>query len=213
MTTEQERAWAGEHGNEYNRRSPGNEWANLALFETIFGGVYGGLSGQFKPLNTILELGAGQGANLRALRRFLPGAHLSALELNPQACEVLHATGSADQVIHASLLDWEPDQTWDLVLTKGLLIHIHPDDIGVAYKTLHRAAARWILICEYYNPILVNVVYRGRDDLLWKRDFAGEMLDYHPDLRLVDYGFVYHRDPYPQDDVSWFLLSKEEKLT
>jgi hypothetical protein len=28
-------------------------------------------------------------------------------------------------------------------------------------------------------------------------------------LRLVDYGFVYRRDPaHPQDDLTWFLLEK-----
>ena len=40
---------------------------------------------------------------------------------------------------------------------------------------------------------------------LFKRDFAGEMLDRFSDLRLVDYGFRYHRDPaHPADDLTWF---------
>jgi len=34
-------------------------------------------------------------------------------------------------------------------------------------------------------------------------------LDKYPDLKLVDYGFSYHRDNnFKQDDVSWFLLEK-----
>ena len=36
--------------------------------------------------------------------------------------------------------------------------------------------------------------YRGHTARLFKRDFAGEMLDRFSDLRLVDYGFRYHRD-------------------
>lgn len=208
MRSEQERAWAGEHGDDYNRRSPGDERANLVLFERIFGGVNGGLSGQFKPLNTILELGAGQGANLRALHRLIPEAELTALELNRQAADVLIPTAGCRRVIHASVLEWEPDRTWDLVMTKGLLIHIPPDKLPFVYDTLWRAASRWILICEYYNPVPVNVPYRGCNNLLWKRDFAGEMLDHYSELRLVDYGFVYRRDEHPQDDVTWFLLEK-----
>jgi len=44
---------------------------------------------------------------------------------------------------------------------------------------------------------------------LFKRDFAGEMLDRFKDLELLDYGFVYHRDNnFPQDDLNWFLLRK-----
>jgi spore coat polysaccharide biosynthesis protein SpsF len=45
---------------------------------------------------------------------------------------------------------------------------------------------------------------------LFKRDFAGEMMDRYPDLKLLDYGFVYHRDPaFPDDDITWFLMEKK----
>ena len=38
---------------------------------------------------------------------------------------------------------------------------------------------------------------------------VGEIMDRFPDLELVDYGLCYHRDPnFPQDDVTWFLMSK-----
>jgi hypothetical protein len=38
----------------------------------------------------------------------------------------------------------------------------------------------------------------GRE--LFKRDFAGEILDQYQDLKIVDYGFVWHRDKvFPPD--------------
>ena len=58
---------------------------------------------------------------------------------------------------------------------------------------------------------MVNALlnYRGHKDRLFKRDFAGEMLEKFPDLKLVDYGFSYRKDPaFPQDDITWFLLKK-----
>ena len=55
----------------------------------------------------------------------------------------------------------------------------------------------------------VTVNYRGNSDRLFKRDFAGELMDRYP-LRLIAYGFSYHRDNYfPQDDSTWFLLEKK----
>jgi hypothetical protein len=31
----------------------------------------------------------------------------------------------------------------------------------------------------------------------------------YPDLKLIDYGFVYHKDSnFPQDDVTWFIMEK-----
>ncbi len=205
MNTTQEQAWAGEHGNAYNRRAPGNEEANYQLFRHINDHNIP----RDNPPKTILELGAGTGANLRAMARVWPRAHLGAVELNRQACEAIRTTTPAAMVVNASVLevDLAPD-VYDLVLTKGLLIHIHPDKLEPLYERIHSLSARWILLAEYYNPVLVNVPYRGRDDLLWKGDYAGAMLGRFPDLELVDYGFVYRRDRFPQDDITWFLLEK-----
>ena len=58
----------------------------------------------------------------------------------------------------------------------------------------------------------IEVAYRGHRNRLFKRDFAGELLDRQDDLGLLDYGFVYHRDPvFPQHDTTWFLLEKRSR--
>ncbi len=112
-------------------------------------------------------------------------------------------------ITQASILDWQPTGTVDLALIKGVLIHIAPDHLPVVYEKLYQASHRYILIAEYYNPTPVTVPYRGHTDRLFKRDFAGDMLDRYADLALVDYGFVYHRDAmFPQDDMTWFLLQR-----
>jgi len=77
------------------------------------------------------------------------------------------------------------------------------------YEKLYNSSNRYILIAEYYNPTPVSVVYRGHSNKLFKRDFAGEMLDKYSDLTLVDYGFNYHRDnSFHYADTNWFLLEK-----
>lgn len=78
------------------------------------------------------------------------------------------------------------------------------------YDKLLSACGRYILVAEYYNPVPVAISYRGHSDRLFKRDFAGEIMDRHPKLQLIDYGFVYRRDPnFPQDDITWFLMEKK----
>ena len=90
-----------------------------------------------------------------------------------------------------------------------VLIHINPEFLTEVYKRLYSVAKRYILVCEYYNTTPVSVNYRDHADRLFKRDFAGEMLDMYPELELLDYGFLYHRDRnFPQDDFTWFLLEK-----
>jgi hypothetical protein len=55
------------------------------------------------------------------------------------------------------------------------------------------------------------IMHRGKEDQMFKRDFAGELLQAHPDLNLLEYGFVYRGDPvFPLDDVTWFLFEKPQ---
>ena len=61
----------------------------------------------------------------------------------------------------------------------------------------------------YYNAQPVAIPYRGHRDRLFKRDWAGELLDRFPRLQLLDYGFIYHRAlQFPGDDITWFLLGR-----
>ena len=54
------------------------------------------------------------------------------------------------------------------------------------------------------------VKYRGYDNKLFKRDFAGELLNLYPDLKLIDCGFEYHKiPPFMNDDITWFLIEKK----
>lgn len=138
----------------------------------------------------------------------VPAARLSAVEINRRAVAELKKLRGV-KIHHQSLLEFKPDCRYGLVFVKGVLIHIHPDKLPEVYDLMHGASERYILLAEYYNPTPVGISYRGHADRLFKRDFAGEMLRRFPDLRLLDYGFVYHGDPnFADDDITWFLLEK-----
>ncbi|MDA8164125.1 MAG: hypothetical protein M0017_03705 [Desulfobacteraceae bacterium] len=200
--TDQEAFWAGGFGDEYLLRNQGEKVvaSNLHLFARVLSATSG--------VASIMELGANVGLNLKALARLLPGVQMEAVEINEKAAASLEQWGGA-RVHRCSILEFQPEIQSDLVFTKGVLIHIDPEKIPVAYDLLHRASRRYICVIEYYNPSPVAVSYRGHNDRLFKRDFAGDLLDRFENLRLVDYGFVYRRDRnFPQDDVTWFLLEK-----
>jgi len=203
-STDQEEFWAGSFGDEYSVRNTGDDWiaANCALFSRVLGRTH--------DVRSVIEFGANIGLNLRAIDLLLPGCQLAAVEINASAVERLRTWGRCD-VYAQSIIDFEPDQQHDLVLIKGVLIHIHPDYLQRVYERLYRTSGRYICVVEYYSPTPVALSYRGHADRLFKRDFAGEMLDAYRDLRLVDYGFCYRRDPnFRQDDVTWFLLEKQQ---
>lgn len=200
FSTEQEGFWAGSFGDEYTGRNSGHQAQAHALMN-----MARRLRSVPTPLTSVLELGANRGLNLAALRALYPQADIDAVEINPTAAELLRRGGVG--VHEESILDFEPGRSYDLVLLAGVLIHIEPSRLGDVYDLCRQAATRYVLISEYYNPVPVEVPYRGHRDRLFKRDFAGEMLDRFPaSLELADYGFIYHRDPFPADDTTWFLL-------
>lgn len=203
--TEQEKFWAGEFGNEYLMRNQGADLiaGNLALFSKILMSA--------APIRSVMEFGANIGLNLIALKQLLPSADFSAIEINAEAAEAVRKLGGI-KVYHQSILDFVPDTPREFVFTKGVLIHINPEMLPKVYDLLFQTSSRYICLTEYYNPTPVGVPYRGHDDVLFKRDFAGEMLDRFDNLRLVNYGFSYHRDNnFPQGDANWFLLEKLDR--
>jgi len=197
MTADTTAFWAGTFGNEYAKRNTGLVESNVVLFSRIMSMTDG--------VGSVVEFGCGTGQNLQALHILMPHLSLVGVEINEGAakrCKV-------GEIHHRSILDPELDLQADMAITKGVLIHQHPDDLPTIYSRLHATARRYILVAEYYNPTSVEVEYRGHTGTLWQRVFAGELLDRFDDLNLVDYGFTYHRGPFPQDDITWFLLEKK----
>lgn len=200
--TEQEDFWRGEFGDAYVSRSQGADLiaARTALWSRILKSCSG--------VESVTEFGANVGLNLRALTTLLPKAGLTGVEINASAAEELRKLERV-KVIEGSLLDTAPDAAADLAFTCTVLIHINPDRLKDAYAQIARAAGRYAVICEYYNPSPVEVSYRGHSERLFKRDFAGEFMAAHPEFSLRDYGFVYHGDPnFPVDDFTWFLMER-----
>lgn len=200
--TEQEVFWSGSFGDEYINRNFTNEIiaGNINLFSQVLRFSYG--------IKTVLEVGANVGQNLIAIKQLLPKADYTAVEINKKACKNL-TKYSWIRVINQSVLEYHTKEKFDFVLTKGLLIHINPRELQKVYETIHHASKKYICVVEYYNPKPVEIPYRGFSGMLFKRDFAGDLLDKYSDLKLIKYGFSYHRDNnFPQDDLTWFLLEK-----
>ena len=203
IETEQEEFWLGDFGDKCIDRNRNKELlaSTISLFKSILsrtGKIY-----------SVLEFGCNIGMNLKSIKSLLPEVKLVGIEINKKAVDELRSSGIA-KVIHGSVLDVEIDRSFDLTLVKTVLIHINPEKLDKVYSRLYEFSDKYICIAEYYNPLPVEVNYRGHNDKLFKRDFAGELMKKYPDLELVDYGFIYHNDPiFPQDDINWFLLKKK----
>ena len=206
--TEQEHFWVESFGDAYIER---NNSETLLASNTAF---FSDCLKNTEEINTVMEFGANVGLNLRAINQLLPSAILNAVEINKKAFNELRSWLDEHPMIkgdlhHSSLLEYEAVQSFDLVLSKTFLIHLNPERILEVYEKIYESAKKYILIAEYYSPAPTSILYRAHEGKLFKRDFAGDMLEIYSDLVLKNYGFVYHRDlAFPQDDINWFLLER-----
>ncbi len=204
--TPQAQFWRGGFGTDYigrNAVSADQLRCRVALWSEIWGHLAG------DPPLSIIEVGSNIGNNLRALQA-LTAAEMYALEPNEDARRILIDEGvvavdkAMDGLATAIPL---PDGAVDLAFTSGVLIHIHPDELAVSMREIHRVARRYIVCIEYFSDKPEMIPYRGHDDRLFKRDFGGMYLDLFPDLRTISCGFAWKRLT-GLDNLTWWVFEK-----
>jgi pseudaminic acid biosynthesis-associated methylase len=204
--TYQSALWRGDFGDEYISRNPTSA-KNVQAAGMLWAQILRRLQGD--PPRSILEVGANIGINLCALRA-LTDAQLFAIEPNSNArrrlaeTSLIPATHILDGVASSIGL---PDRSIDLVFTRGVLIHIHPDELLASCREIHRVARRYIVSIEYFSANAEELTYRNKANALFKRDFGAFWLDHFPDLRIVDYGFAWQRLT-GLDNLTWWAFEK-----
>jgi pseudaminic acid biosynthesis-associated methylase len=198
--------WAGEFGSEYARRNP-RDPALVAAVARLWSAVLARVP--VGDIKRALEVGANVGITQLALQRVLD-AETWAVEPNPEARHALvtERVVQAERVSDGDIVDLQfEDRAFDLSLTSGVLIHVHPDDLERACRELARVSGRWVAILEYFANQPEAVPYRGHEGKLFKRDFGEFFLDTNPDFECVDYGFAWRRHT-GMDNSTWFLFRR-----
>ncbi len=133
----------------------------------------------------ILEVGANIGCQLELLGK--EGfKNLLGIDINNYAVrQAKHIRPEVD-IMNGSVFDLPfRDKYFDLVFTSGVLIHISQKDLPCAMDEIWRVAGSYIWGFEYFSLKSAEIEYKGKKDLLWKRDFSALYLKRFPDLRIV----------------------------
>lgn len=212
--SKQLKEWENEFGKEYTKRNLTTPEGFDELYAKRYGITRTLINKDFldfldKDIK-ILEVGANVGHQLNLLSQ-MGFKNLYGIEINSYAIEVSRKinSGLPIYIIKASSFDIPfKDGFFDLVLTSGVLIHIHPKDIKIAMKEIHRCSKKYICGLEYFSDNgYEEVGYRGKSNMLWKTDFKKLYLDTFPDLKLIkEELFSYIKEPHLKDQM--FLLGK-----
>ena len=205
-------AWEGQLGKSYTTRNVPTI-ASLEARKGLWRDILAAMNPWLGRPMSILEVGANVGQNLMALRSILPGPVLHGGEPNPKARELLQEAGFDATLGVAQDLPFAPSSL-DLVFSSGVLIHI-PDFPGdghmgtplyKACKEIVRVSKRWVVAIEYFSAEPREVTYRGRDGLLWSRDFGQYYIDKF-NLEPIACGFAW-KALTGLDDLTWWVLRK-----
>jgi pseudaminic acid biosynthesis-associated methylase len=199
QTTEQLAAWQGEFGNAYTDRNVIDWRVRAPAFKEALDGF---------AIHRVLEVGCNRGHNLCALAEILAeDAEIFGIEPNAHALAVARTASGKINAISGNVFDLPfKDAYFDLALTVGVLIHISPDQLAKAIQEIARVSRRYILVAEYYSEADTAIEYRGRDDLLWKRDFQKHYQSTVANLKLVRNGYWGAEEGF--DRTHWWFFEK-----
>jgi pseudaminic acid biosynthesis-associated methylase len=189
FATPQVKVWTGDFGREYTDRNTFDIDALDSLYMKNYGITRTAINEEFlreiPKSASVLEVGCNAGNQLLLLQK-MGYLSLSGIEIQGYAIEIMRSRTQNIRLRQASVHSIPyPDDSFDLVFTSGVLIHIAPRDLPAAMDEIHRCARRFIWGTEYYAPHLTEVNYRDHSSLLWKMDYAKAFLERFDDLELV----------------------------
>lgn len=193
----QETNWKNKFGEKYTKR-------NKNIKKSFF---IKSILKKVKNIKNVFEFGTNIGNNLDIIKKSNKKIKTNGIEINKFASKIAEKKGH--KILVGSVKNKiKIKSKFDLVFTCGLLIHINPNDLNKVYKNIFSLSKKYILIAEYFNQDPITIKYRGKKNLLFKRDFAKEIKNKY-NLKIVDYGFVWSEDKkHSLDNYNWFLLKK-----
>lgn len=196
--TIQEEVWSGDFGKEYTDRNILNPDELDQLYIKNYGISRTKLNEEFLAdlnLHRILEVGCNVGNQLVLLKK-MGYKDLWGIELQDYAVEIARKRTTGPNIVKGSAFDIPfKNNFFDMVFTAGVLIHISPEDIEKALNEIHRCTSRYIWGFEYFNANGYKTIkYRGKENLLWKTDYAKLFLERFPDLQLIHKKIIKYND-------------------
>jgi len=189
VRTDQEAAWSSKHGFRYVVHHLGEDWKKTRV------PLWTVLLEQMPEVQSVVEFGCNIGANLKALHHLDPSLELAGVEINQFAVDLLRREGicSAHQ---GSVATADLGRTFDLVFSRGVLIHIRPDDLPVVFANMERHARKYLIIWETFSetPYHLEAYSEGvaggkpGEGYQFWRDFAGDFIKQFPNWSVVSSG-------------------------
>ena len=143
MVNEQDTFWSSDFGTEYSIRNDLDTNYEKRIYE------FNKYISKIEFIDSVLEVGANIGINLKVLQDFYPNSEQFAVEINQEAVASLQNIIPKENIYNKSIIDIELDKKFDLVLSRGVLIHIHPENLPITYQKIYQYSEISMYFLEY----------------------------------------------------------------
>lgn len=163
---EQLKQWCGEVGRAYQERNPFEPRSAVPYFERV---------AVNRNIKSILEVGCNLGSKLGAWLTVLPNAEISGVEPNAEAVAKASKVPGVKSVVQGDAYKLPfGDESFDLVFTSGVLMHVPTERINDAVKEIFRVAKRYIVAIEQRSEVEQEIQpsFRGVGRMWFSRDYT-----------------------------------------
>lgn len=159
--------WTNDFGVAYADRNVVDPASRVGGFAQMLTGL---------DIDTALEVGSNRGHNIAALQTL--GLSPVGIEPGDYARSIATSQGLP---VHAGTIYDIPylDGAFDLVFTSGVLIHVPPEGLLIGLAEMARVTSRYLLAVEYQAATEEEIPYRGKEQMLWRRDYRGLFAQLH----------------------------------
>ena len=193
-----ENLWAGDFGEAYIARNRVLDERRAAFWTRLI---------DEHQIRSVLEVGCGQGGNLRPIATRLEPGDVWGVDVNETALAIARVNAPGVNAV-ASVARHLPfrDGLVDLAFTVGVLIHQPDATLPLVIAEIVRCSRAFVLWAEYHAPATQEVPYHGVAGSLYRRDYGAIYRELFPELVVRAEGFLAPEDGF--DRLTWQLLEK-----
>lgn len=177
-----EELWAGPFGDAYADRNAVLDDRRGAFWRELLAGI---------EVSSVLEVGCGQGGNLRPIAGLVEPAAIWGIDISATAVDRARANAPGTNIVLGPARDLPFRDRWfDLVFTIGVLIHQPETTLPLVLAEIVRCSRRYVLWAEYHASQATEVPYHDASGALFKRDYGRIYAELFPELSIVREGFL-----------------------
>lgn len=164
---DQQMFWKGSGGDKYITRN--RYFHNFEYLDGYRENILKDFLSEIPKDSTVLELGCNKGQTIGHLKD-LGFTKVTGIDINKSALKIAREEFPEFEFIESSIEDYNREEQFDLVITSGVLIHIHPANLPTIVKKIRELSKKYIFGFEYYSKEFHKINYL--DGELWSGNYA-----------------------------------------